>query len=45
MVAQVVICQGFVWTAIITERHELYFFEESGWLLIFLANTIASAIG
>ena len=42
MVAQVVICQGFVWTGIITERHEFYFFEESGWLLIFIANMTAS---
>jgi hypothetical protein len=43
MVAQVVISQCFVWTAILTERLELYFYEESGWLLIFTANAIASA--
>ncbi len=43
MVAQVVICQGFVWAAILTEQHELYFYEELGWALIFAANTIASA--
>jgi len=35
--------QGLVWAAIITERLELYSFEELGWLFIFLANTIASA--
>ena len=27
----------------LTERLELYFYEESGWLLIFTANAIASA--
>ena len=43
MVAQVVISQGFVWAAILTERLELYYYEELGWALIFVANTIASA--
>ena len=43
MVAQVVVCQGIVWTAIVTERHELYFFEELGWVVIFIANAVASA--
>ncbi len=43
MVAQVVISQAFVWGAILTGRLVLYFYEEAGWLLIFAANTIASA--
>ena len=43
MVAQVVISQGFVWAAILTEQFELYYYEEIGWALIFVANTIASA--
>ena len=43
MVVQVVICQGFVWAAILTEQLELYYYEELGWSLIFVANTIASA--
>lgn len=43
MVAQVVISQGFVWAAILTEQFEFYYYEELGWALIFLANTIASA--
>ena len=43
MVAQVVISQGFVWAAILTEQFELYCYEEAGWALIFVANTIASA--
>ena len=43
MVAQVVISQGFVWAAILTEQFELYYYEELGWALIFAANTIASA--
>jgi len=43
MVAQVIISQGFVWTAILTEQFEYYFYEELGWALIFAANTIASA--
>ena len=43
MVAQVVVSQGFVWGAILSERFELYYYEELGWALIFLANTVASA--
>jgi len=43
MVAQVVVSQGLVWAAILTERLELYYYEELGWALIFVANTIASA--
>jgi hypothetical protein len=43
MVFQVVLSQGFVWGAILTGRPSLYFFEEVGWALIFVANTIASA--
>ena len=43
MVVQVVISQGFVWSAILTGRHTLYVYEEIGWGLIFLTNTIASA--
>lgn len=43
MVAQVVVSQGFVWGAILTKRLGLYFYEELGWLVIFVANTAASA--
>jgi len=43
MVAAVVISQLFVWGAISTGRLALYFYEELGWALIFVANTIASA--
>ena len=43
MVAQVVISQAFVWSAILTKRLNLYFYEELGWLIIFAANTAASA--
>jgi hypothetical protein len=43
MVAQVVISQGFVWTAVLTEQLQFYYYEELGWALIFVANTIASA--
>ena len=43
MVAQVVVSQGFVWTAIATRRLGFYFYEELGWLIIFAANTLASA--
>jgi hypothetical protein len=43
MVLQVVICQMFVWVAILTERFEYYFHEELGWLLMYAANTIVSA--
>lgn len=43
MVVQVVISQCCAWTAILTERHEFYIYEESGWVLIFAASAIASA--
>ena len=43
MVVQVVISQGFVWAAVLTEQFDLYYYEELGWALIFAANTIASA--
>lgn len=43
MVAQVIVSQWFVWTAILTEQFEFYFYEELGWAFIFAANTIASA--
>ena len=43
MVVQVVISQGFVWSAIGTRRLALYFYEEAGWFVIFAANTVASA--
>jgi hypothetical protein len=43
MVAQVVMSQGLVWAAILTEQFKLYYYEELGWALIFVANTIASA--
>jgi hypothetical protein len=42
MVAQVVVSQCFVWTAILTEKFEFYFYEELGWGFIFAANTLAS---
>jgi hypothetical protein len=43
MVAQVVISQGCVWAAILTEQLEFYYYEELGWALIFVVNAIASA--
>jgi hypothetical protein len=43
MVAQVALSQGLVWAAILTERLDLYYYEELGWALIVVANTIASA--
>jgi len=43
MVVQVVLSQVFVWSAILTKRLDLYFYEELGWLIIFTANTAASA--
>ncbi len=42
MVVQVVISQAFVWSAIATKRLGLYFYEELGWFIIFVANTAAS---
>ena len=43
MVLQVVISQVFVWAAVLTGRLMLYFYEELGWALIFIANTVVSA--
>src|SRR6185295_18371349 len=43
MVLQVAVSQIFVWLAILTDRRALYFYEELGWALIFVANTVASA--
>lgn len=42
MVLQVIISQFFVWSAILTEKHKYYFYEEIGWLVIFIINTFAS---
>lgn len=43
MVLQAVISQGFVWWAILTKRLVFYYYEELGWAVIFVANTLASA--
>jgi len=43
MVLQVIVSQGFVWRAILTEQLAFYFYEELGWFVIIAANTIASA--
>lgn len=42
MVVQVVVSQMFVWTAILTGRLRAYVFEEAGWAVIFVINTVAS---
>lgn len=42
-VLQSVVCQVCVWLAIVSERFEFYFYEELGWVCMFVANTIASA--
>ena len=42
MVVQVVISQCFVWSAILTGRLALYFWEELGWAILVAANAIAS---
>ena len=44
MVVQVVASQALVWSAILTKRLELYFYEELGWFVIFAANSLASLI-
>ena len=44
MVVQVVISQCFVWGAILIGNQKFYFYEELGWGMIFVINTIASAI-
>ena len=43
MVIQVVVSQGCVWFAILSGRLIFYYYEELGWLVIFVANTAASA--
>lgn len=43
MVAAAAISQGFVWTAILTGRYRLYVYEEIGWFLLFLGNTVGAA--
>lgn len=43
MVFQVTISQFFVWGAILTKKQKLYYYEEFGWAIIFLINTISSA--
>ncbi|HZR35343.1 MAG TPA: hypothetical protein VFA75_08190 [Nevskia sp.] len=35
--------QVFVWTAVLTGQFRYYFYEELGWLLIFIVNTAISA--
>ena len=42
MVVQVVISQCFVWSAILSGRLALYFWEELGWAILVAANAIAS---
>jgi hypothetical protein len=42
MVVLVMVSQGFVWAAILTDQLRLFFYEELGWALIFIANTVAS---
>ena len=42
MMFQVVLSQLFVWWAILSQRLVFYFYEEIGWFLMFLANTVAS---
>ena len=42
MVLQVIVSQVFVWSAILTEKHKYYFYEEAGWFIIFIINTFSS---
>ena len=44
MVIQVIISQFFVWGAILVRNEKYYFYEEIGWGVIFLINTIISII-
>ena len=44
MVFQVVISQFFVWGAILLQTEKYYFYEEFGWAIIFILNTIASIV-
>src|SRR5262245_32228016 len=43
MVMLVVVSQVFVWSAILTGRLALYFWEELGWTMLVAANAVASA--
>ena len=43
MVVQVIVSQGFVWGSILTGKLRWFFYEEFGWAVIFVANTVASA--
>jgi hypothetical protein len=43
MFLEVIVSQIFVWFAILSGRLSPYFYEELGWAVIFVANTIASA--
>jgi hypothetical protein len=43
MVLQIVVCQVYVWLAILGERFQLYVYEELGWLFVYLENTLVSA--
>jgi hypothetical protein len=43
MVLQIVICQACVWLAILGDRFQLYFYEELGWMFMYVENTLASA--
>ncbi|MCR9096990.1 MAG: hypothetical protein NXI30_22440 [bacterium] len=42
MVAAATISQGFVWTAILTDRYRLYVYEEIGWLVLFAGHTVGA---
>ena len=42
MVVQVIVSQAFVWSAVLTGCLALYVYEELGWAVIFVANTLAS---
>ncbi len=44
MVIQVVTSQLFVWQAILTKIQKFYFYEELGWAIIFILNTILNII-
>ena len=44
MVFQVVISQFFVWGAILLQTEKYYFYEEFGWAIIFILNTVTSIV-
>ena len=44
MVIQVIISQFFCWGAILLKYERFYFYEEFGWFVIFLINTILSIV-